>query len=326
MAMERRAGLEGAMPTGRIVAKEPHQPSDRSSQAFRLADGRQIGFAEYGDPGGLPVLALHGTPGSRFMFALTDRGARERRLRIIAPERPGYGLSDFQRQDSLAQAAADLLECADAFGLDRFALIGVSGGAPYAVAAAAAMPDRVALLALINPVGAIAECHRRIRLSKFHRLIFTRLGRSDAACTAFFWSLRSLVRTAPGLAYRALKQRVPRADRMVLEREEVRANLRAVLQEGLRSGIEGARQDLRLYCTNWGLALRDIDVPAVLWQGSDDAIVPPGAAYDLAETLPNCRLDVIQGAGHYWIFTAFERVLDAARAALIDPMPRRGTP
>jgi pimeloyl-ACP methyl ester carboxylesterase len=268
------------------------------------------------------VLAIHGTPGSRLMFALTDVPARERRLRIVAPERPGYGLSDFQLQRSLAEAASDLEQCANALGLRRFALIGVSGGGPYAVAAAAAMPRRIALLALINPVGPIAECDRRIRISKAHRLIFNRLGRSDAACTAFFWPLRRLVHSAPGLAYRVLQLRVPASDRTVLARDEVRVSLQAALREGLRPGIDGARQDLRLYCGKWQLSLRDIDVPAILWQGSDDAIVPPGAAYDLAETLPNCRLDVIQGGGHYWIFSGFDRVLDAARAALGGPAIR----
>jgi pimeloyl-ACP methyl ester carboxylesterase len=292
------------------------------SQVLRLADGRRIGFAEYGDPDGLPVLAIHGTPGSRFMFALTDEAARQRRLRVVAPERPGYGLSDFRLQTSLAEAASDLEQFANALDLRRFALIGVSGGGPYAVAAAAAMPRRVALLALINPVGPVAEYGRRIRMSKAHRLIFGRLGRSDAFCTVFFWSLRRLVHFAPELAYRALRKRVAASDRAVLARDEVRANLRAALQEGLRPGIDGARQDLRIYCADWRLPLRDIDVPAVLWQGSDDAVVPPGAAYELAETLPNCRLDVVQNCGHYWIFSGFERVLDAARAALSGPAPR----
>ena len=296
--------------------------TERMSQVLRLADGRRMGFAEYGDPDGLPVLAIHGTPGSRFMFALTDEAARQRRLRVVAPERPGYGLSDFRLQTSLAEAASDLEQCANALDLRRFALIGVSGGGPYAVAAAAAMPRRVALLALINPVGPVAEYGRRIRMSKAHRLIFGRLGRSDAFCTVFFWSLRRLVHFAPELAYRALRKRVAASDRAVLARDEVRANLRAALQEGLRPGIDGARQDLRLYCADWRLPLRDIDVPAVLWQGSDDVVVPPGAAYELAETLPNCRLDVVQNCGHYWIFSGFERVLDAARAALSGPAPR----
>jgi pimeloyl-ACP methyl ester carboxylesterase len=282
---------------------------------MRLADGRRIGYAEYGDEQGLAVLAIHGTPGSRLMFALTDKAARARRLRIVAPERPGYGLSDFRRMDTLGSAAEDVRAFADALGLDRFAVIGVSGGAPFAIAIAAAMPDRVALLALISPVGPIADCHARIRMSKLHRLIFTRMGGSDPACAAFFWSLRSLVRWAPGVAYRALMRRVSPSDRVVLAGDEVRANLQAALREGLKPGIAGARQDLRLFCAPWGLALQDI-VPAIVWQGSDDAIVPPGGAYHLAETLPNCRLDVIQGGGHYWVFGQFERVLDAVQAAL----------
>ena len=297
------------------VSTEQPVAADRASRV-ELGDGRRIGYAEFGDPRGSTVLAIHGTPGSRFMFALTDQAARARRLRILAPERPGYGLSDYRRRQSLAQAAEDIKAFADALALERFAIIGVSGGGPFAIATAAAMPDRAVLLALISPVGPIAEHHRRMRMSKMHRLIFTRIGQSPPAIAGFFWSLRSLVRVAPAVAYRLLMQRVPPSDRAVLVRPEVRANLRAALREGLRSGIGGARQDLRLFCAPWGLPLDDIDVPTVLWQGSDDTIVPPGAAYHLAETLPNCRLDVIQGGGHYWVFGQFERVLDVIQAAL----------
>jgi len=275
-----------------------------------------MGYAVFGDPQGMAVLALHGTPGSRFMFALSDEAARARGLRIIAPERPGYGLSDYYPARSLAELAADVAALSDALELERFAVLGVSGGGPHALAAAAAMPDRVALLALVSPVGPIADCRRRIRMSRLHRLIFTRMGRSDAACATFFWLVRTLVRSAPDVAYRALMQRVVASDRELLQRPEVKANLQTALKEGLRRGINGARQDLRLFCAPWGLHLEEIDVPTVLWQGSDDTIVPPGAAYYLAEILPHCRLDVIQGAGHYWVFGQFARVLDTVQAAL----------
>jgi pimeloyl-ACP methyl ester carboxylesterase len=294
----------------------PDAANDRTSRVLRSAGGRHIGYAEFGDLDGAPVIALHGTPGSRFMFALTGQAARLRGLRIVAPERPGYGLSDYRRVASLTQLAEDVEALTDALGLDRFAVLGVSGGGPHALAAAATMPDRTALLALIGPVGPIADCQTRIRMSKLHRLIFTRMGRSDPACAAFFWSVRTLVRHAPEAAYRALMQRVAASDRELLQRAEVKANLQTALREGLRPGIAGARQDLRLFCAPWGLALEEIDVPTIVWQGSDDTIVPPGAAYLLADTLPNCRLDVVQGGGHYWVFGQFERVLDAVQAAL----------
>lgn len=295
------------------VTDEQTSAIDRSSQVHRLSDGRCIGYAEYGDPDGLPAIALHGTPGSRFMFALTDEGARARGLRIIAPERPGYGLSEFHRFETLAETASDVEALAGALGLDRFALIGVSGGGPHAVAATHLLKDRVLRLALVGPVGPIADCDH-IRMSHLHQLIFSRMAPSHHAAAAFFTTLRTLIDWAPGVAYHILTQRATETDHEVLMRPEVRANLQAALREGLCNGIDGALQDLRLYCGEWDVPLGEIDVPAIMWQGSEDTIVPPDAAYQLAGALPNCQLEIIEGVGHYWVFGAFDRVLDAVRA------------
>jgi pimeloyl-ACP methyl ester carboxylesterase len=293
-----------------IVTTGPPPPL----RLLTLPDGRRLACAEYGDPNGLPVLALHGTPGSRLMFALADRAARMRGIRLIAPERPGYGLSDYGPSANLTRIAEDLSEVADAYGLNRFAIIGVSGGAPFAVAAAASMPDRISLLALVCPVGELAD--GQLRLSRFQRFLFRRLARRPWATRLFFRRLRTMVFRAPDSAYRWLMARLRAPDRELLARPEVRASLQAAMSEGLRPGAEGAAQDLRLYCAPWGLRLADIDVPAIVWQGSDDPVVPPAAAYALARALPNCRLDVIQGAGHYWVFAQFGLILDAVAAVL----------
>jgi len=279
-----------------------------------LPDGRRVACAEYGDPGGLPVLALHGTPGSRLMFALADRAARERGVRLIAPERPGYGLSDYRHSESLAQIAEDLSAVADLYEVERFAVIGVSGGGPYAVAAAAAMPDRISLLALVAPIGEVADV--QLRLSRFQRLLFRRLARRPWASRLFFGRLRLMVFRSPDTAYRWLMRRVRAADRELLARSGVRISLQAAMGEGLRPGVEGVAQDLRLCCSPWRLRFADIDVPTILWQGSDDPVVPPEAAYALARALPNCRLDVIPAAGHYWVFSRFGLILDAVAAVL----------
>jgi pimeloyl-ACP methyl ester carboxylesterase len=298
-----------------IARAERGSATDRTSRVHRLPDGRAIGYAEYGDPDGLPAIALHGTPGSRFMFALTDEGARARGLRIIAPERPGYGLSDTHHFGTLAETAHDVQAIADALGLDRFALIGVSGGGPHAVAAAVLLKARILRMALIGPVGPIAECGDHIRMSHLHGLIFKHIAPSPHAAGAFFHTLRTLVDWTPGVAYHLLMQRVTASDREVLHRPEVRANLQAAISEGLRTGVDGALQDLRLYCGPWNLPLEEIAAPAMIWQGSEDTIVPPDAAYHLAGALPNCRLEVIEGAGHYWVFGGFDRVLDVVRGA-----------
>jgi pimeloyl-ACP methyl ester carboxylesterase len=298
-----------------IAIAERARDTDRTSRVHRLPDGRAIGFAEYGDPDGLPVMALHGTPGARFMFGLTDEAARTRGLRIIAPERPGYGLSDRHHFDTLAETAHDVEAVANALGLGRFALIGVSGGGPHAIAAAVLLKERILRMALIAPVGPIAECGDRIRMSHFHHFIFTYLAPSPHAASTFFFGLRTLVDWTPGVAYHLLMQRVTDTDRELLHHPDVKANLEETIREGLRTGVDGALQDLRLYCGPWNLPLSEIAVPVAMWQGSEDTIVPPDAAFHLAGLLPNCRLEVIERAGHYWVFGGLDRVLDAVREA-----------
>ena len=297
-----------------IVTDEKSGVSDRLSRTHRLADGRTIGYAEYGDPDGLPVIALHGTPGSRFMFALTDEGARAGGLRVIAPERPGYGLSDFHRSETLADTASDVEELADALGLDRFAMIGVSGGGPQAVAVAYRLKSRILRLVLVSPVGPVAECDH-IRMSHLHRLIFSYPSTSHHAAPTFFSTLRTLVDWAPSVAYQLLMQQVTATDCEVLNRPEVRENLQAALREALRPGVDGALQDLKLYCAPWNMTLGEIDVPTFMWQGGEDTVVPLDAAYYLAGALPNCRLEVIEGVGHYWVFGEFDRMIGALREA-----------
>ena len=254
-------------------------------------------------------------------------GARRIARPGIAPDRAGAAGIWTLRLPALrepGESAEDISAVANAYGLDRFAIIGVSGGGPFAIAAAAANLDRVVLLALACPVGPIADIRRHIRMSRMHYLLFQVLARSALGPRAFFRSLRYMVLRAPDTAYRWLTRRVRASDRELLARAEVRASLQAAVREGLRPGIEGAVQDLRLYCAPWRLPLAEIDVPAIVWQGSDDTIVPPAAAYALARTLPNCRLDVIPAAGHYWVFGQFGLILDAVAAALGPTQSDRG--
>src|SRR5690606_28847831 len=120
-----------------------------------LRDGRALHFMEFGRPDGVPAFGFHGTPGSRFMFRLADPAASRLGLRLIAPERPGFGLSSFQKRRKLSDWASDMRELADALGIDRFAVAGVSGGGPYAAACAALMPERVLAAALVSPMGPV---------------------------------------------------------------------------------------------------------------------------------------------------------------------------
>jgi len=109
-----------------------------------LRDGRMLAYAEYGSPKGLPIIHCHGTPSSRVEGDLTfsDTLAAELGVRIIVPDRPGMGRSDFQPNRCIVDWPNDVLELASALGLETFAVLGSSGGAPYAAACAALIPTR----------------------------------------------------------------------------------------------------------------------------------------------------------------------------------------
>ncbi len=84
-----------------------------------LKDGRKLGYAEYGDPKGKPVFFLHGWPSSRLQAKVTDKAAKKLKIRVISPDRPGYGLSDFKKDRTLLEYADDIEELADKLNIKK---------------------------------------------------------------------------------------------------------------------------------------------------------------------------------------------------------------
>src|SRR6266700_7206817 len=145
---------------GYAADRKPAAPARRGANlkyAVPTADGRQLSTQVYGDPEGRPVFLLHGTPGSR--LGPHPRSAVLHRLgvQLISFDRPGYGESDRLAGRQVADAAADVLDIADSYGLEKFAVVGRSGGGPHALACAALLPERTARAAVlvgIAPRGA----------------------------------------------------------------------------------------------------------------------------------------------------------------------------
>ena len=133
----------------------PRVEKPRAEGRFYLPTGRRLGFAEFGDPSGDPVLWFHGTPGGRRQFPLLGRRAAEKMgLRVVAVGRPGTGLSDPHPYESVADWASDVTHIADALGAERLGVAGLSGGGPYALACAAVPPlaSRVAAVAVLGGI------------------------------------------------------------------------------------------------------------------------------------------------------------------------------
>src|SRR5207248_10899577 len=124
---------------------------------IQLGNGGQIAFEEYGDPTGTPVVFCHGCPSSRTMGQLTDGSARQLRVRIISPDRPGISGSSFQRNRKLLEWPPIVERLVDHLGVTKFRMLAISGGAPYAYVTARAMPTRVRAIVIVRGAPAIAE-------------------------------------------------------------------------------------------------------------------------------------------------------------------------
>jgi pimeloyl-ACP methyl ester carboxylesterase len=133
------------------------QENKPETRLLQLADDRQIAYCEYGDPVGKPVFYFHGTPGSRYEPALGDQAGREHGYRILALDRPGIGRSDYVEGRSLLDWPQDVNAVAAQLEIDRFGVMGISGGGPYALACGHALSDRLAFSVLMGSWGLVAE-------------------------------------------------------------------------------------------------------------------------------------------------------------------------
>lgn len=287
-------------------------PSSSGSGAgdgnIALSANRRLTFRCYGAPDGAPVIMLHGTPGSRLLFSATHEIACGLGLRVIAPDRWGYGGTSPHPSPTLAAFAADIEQLADALALQRFAVMGVSGGGPYATAVAAHAPERVSALALVSPVGPIAVTPSP-HASAFHRFCFGPLARNPKAVAAVFRSFRRLLEASPRFGVRVGNAFAPPADRRIIAIDAVTHRLGNAFMEGLKQGGIGPATDLGLFCAPWGISLGNARAPARLWLGTADRNVPLAAARALAATLPDCHLEMLPGQGHLWIAVNYDVVL-----------------
>jgi pimeloyl-ACP methyl ester carboxylesterase len=274
-----------------------------------LPDGRHIGFATWGAEDGEPVLALHGTPGSRLKFSVAHGFACELGLRIIAPDRWDFGLTSRPARLSLAAFADDMRALADALRLERFSVIGFSGGGPYAAAVAARLGARIPALALVSPVGPIAGTAAAGALTAVHRLCFQGLPRVPLVLAAAFALLRRGLKLSPALGMRLAMLRTAPVDKACARDPWIRAGLVETFREGLAPGVGGCLIDLEIFSRPWDIRLEDVRAPARLWLGTEDRNVPRSAVLMLAAGLPRSELVELPGHGHLWVCREYPVVL-----------------
>jgi pimeloyl-ACP methyl ester carboxylesterase len=284
-----------------------------SDRTMRTADGRRLGYAEWGEPEGVPVLFFHGWPGSRLEGRLGDEAASAAGVRLIALDRPGMGLSGFQPGRTFLDWPADVVQVAAALGLDRFAVLGISGGGPYAAACAWKLTDGltcagiVSGLAPLNVPGAIAGMGRR------NRLTFQLVGHLAVLRRTLMAAMSVSVARQPD---RVLERGVAASvDKDYLARPYVREVLADSLSEAFRSGSRGPAWEMGLYARPWGFRLDEIRTPVHLWHGEQDANAPVTMGRYLATTIPQCQAIFYPGEGHLHFVDRLPEILAVLRGA-----------
>lgn len=274
--------------------------TDSPDHQITLADGRRLGYAHFGTAHGPPIIYFHGFPASRLEARLIQPAALRHKVRVIAVDRPGYGLSEFQPDRKMTDWPDDVVQLADALGLERFALLGVSGGGPYALVCAWKIPQRINGAAVVAGLGPVYEAWAVREMSVAARLGFFLARRSAWLLHAIYGGMTAkIMQRHPELVLGLLIRSSPSTDSIVLRRTEIREAIHAAIRDALRSGPSGPLWDMILYSRRWGFRLEDIEVPIDVWQGEADATVPASHARYLAGTLPHVRLRLLPHEGHF---------------------------
>lgn len=264
-----------------------------------LPDGRVLGFAFYGAPRGEPILYFHGFPSSRIEARLAHGLGLAHGARIIAVDRPGYGLSDFLPGRTILDWPGDILQLANALGIDRFRIMAVSGGGPYALACAHAVPDRIKAVGVVcglGPMDSPESIDGMVFVNRFGLL----LGKRTPRIVQGLFALVAIgLSRFPGAVLGLIAARLPRPDRQTLRRPDVRRLLADSFRESVRAGYRGPAHDIVLYSRPWGFDLSKIRRPVHLWYGEKDRIVPLATGRHLSKVIPGAHLKLYPKDGHF---------------------------
>jgi pimeloyl-ACP methyl ester carboxylesterase len=288
-----------------------------SPSSVSTADGRTLSVREGGDPGGFPVLVHNGTPASSLLYEPHLRDAEAKRIRLFSYDRPGYAGSTRNQGRSVADCAGDATAVADALGVERFAVWGVSGGGPHALATAAQLPDRVtavAALASVAPFDAegldFFEGMGEKNVEEFKHVL-----ESDEHHRENLERDRDEFRTlTPEQLVGAWATLLGPADRAVLNGRIAAFVIESTLA-GIDPSLDGWFDDDVAFTRSWGFELGAIGVPALYWHGEQDKFVPFSHGLWLSERIPGVESRLTAEDGH---LTLYEHRVPEVHAWLLD--------
>lgn len=275
---------------------------------IELQDGRKIGFAECGDPIGYPILYFHGFPGSRLEVNRFQNVAISNKFRLIGIDRPGMGLSSINPKGSILSWATDIEILTNSLGLDKFSIVGHSGGAPFIAACAYAIPQRLNAAAIVsgmapldNPESLVGMARGQIAMSKIIKWV--------PWIPNIMMKLTLMMLKNPKMMGKMIKQ-LPEIDQKIFRDPALLRSLIDSTIEAFRDGTVGPAQEMKLLFNPWGFILEKIACPMTIWHGGLDTQAPVSHAKVYAKLIPDAQLNIIEIEGHHSILkNHIEKVL-----------------
>ncbi len=270
------------------------------NQRFTLPDGRKLGYDEHGPSNGLPVFYFHGTPSARveWEFYGSEDLVNKLGLRLIAVDRPGMGLSDFQPGRTISNWPADIAALANGLALERFSILGFSGGTPYALACALKMPERLASVGLVGieaPFSLPGMTHDLNHQS----LQFLEMNRDKPGLARVIQTMMGLTaRWAPGRLIAQSMSALPEPDQAVLAKPKVQKAFAHMILESMRGGTRGPQVDTALMVSPWDFNPAEIQFCVQMWQGEKDVDAPPVMARYINSVLRQSKITFYPEEGH----------------------------
>jgi pimeloyl-ACP methyl ester carboxylesterase len=292
---------------------DPVVQTERLNQTFRLRNGRRLGFAEYGPPDGEPMFYFHGWPSSRLEVKLAEGIFYEAGARIVAIDRPGYGLSEFLANRKLTDWPGDVSELADHLGMDKFGIIGTSGGGPYAAVCSRFLSHRLTRVLLICPLSPLTGEGTTNGMTTINRVMVMLASRTPRVAQMVSGLCLEYARRQDCVVFPPkLEASLGEADRQALAQPAFRNLLLESSREAFRQGVRGASWDACLYSRPWGFRLKEIDAPVYVWHGESDRIVPVSNGKRYASAIPKCRAFFFPDDGHFSLpFTRIREIISS---------------
>ena len=284
----------------------------KTTNFITLPDGRKLSYAEFGKPDGYPVIYFHGGGSSRLEpLLLGDELISQFGIRLIAPDRPGFGQSDFQPNRGFSDYPKDVIFLANTLGLDKFSVLGISNGGGYVSACAAKIPDRILNAVIVSGAWYIDSFEDLPRITRWFFALaktFPLLYRGILKLTLPFY------KRSPAKILAAVKKQIPTADYAVLKPpHRIGASCKSTI-EATRQGTKGTAWDFQLYLRPWDFKIEEIQIPLMFFHGEQDKTVPLSLAKRYIDRLPSAKLITYPDEGHISVvINQFETIVKALK-------------